>query len=307
MKKILFFFAVVAMCATSVQAQEAPAKKQTVIVDVFTVKAGANATYRSVVTGLRDKVISAMNKTQRINVIDVTTDSFFQQAAEDASSEAALNSMLSGNDIRQSASKNFEAKYAVLANVTNINATREKAEDGHTYFNGAIAISMKVINLEDGTVVHSKDYNYAGITGQIGDTEVAAVNNTANYLVAAVPRFIDTAFPITGQIIDILSEKKGAATEVYVNLGTAAGVKKKDKFEVYQIKTIAGNEMKTEIGDLTVTEVGGDAISTCKVSKCGEAISQSISDPDKVKIVIISRPKSNIGGAIGGFAKGMVN
>ncbi len=289
-------------------AQETTTTKQTVLVDVFAVKSSANATYRSVAKGIRDKVIAAMQKTQRVNVIDVTTESFFDKAAASATSEDALLASDAGAEIRKAASKKFEAKYAVTANIADIKAVRKKTDDGKTYFAGEISMTMKVINLEDGTVAHTKSFTYAGLTAQTGSTDVAAVNNTANYLIAAVPRFIDTAFPVVGRVLDIIAHKKEVATDVYVNIGSAAGVKPKDKFNVYQIKTVAGKEMRTEIGDLTIVEVGGEDISTCKVSKdCGAAIFQSIANPDKVKIVIVSRPKSNVGGALGGFAKGLVN
>ncbi|MFR9547141.1 MAG: hypothetical protein SNJ29_16435, partial [Rikenellaceae bacterium] len=176
-------------CATAVMAQE-PAAKQTVIVDVFSVKESINAkpqkitpdtdrsvahrimaeekakaTYRSTVEGIRNKVIAAMNKTQRINVIDVKTESFFNQAAKDSSSEEALVSALDGADIRQSASKKYEAKFAITAHVNDIRAVRKTTDEGTVYYTGEISMSMKVINLEDGTVAHSKDFNYAGLTG----------------------------------------------------------------------------------------------------------------------------------------------
>lgn len=317
MKKLILSIFAVAVCATSLFAQETTTKKETVIIDVFTMKQmtdtswssrqnNANATYRSIVNGIREKVIAAMVKTQRINVIDVTTNSFFQQAASGAASEEALNSMLSGNDVRQAASKEFEAKYAVQAHVTHIGATRNRTDDGKIYYNGEVSVAMKIINLEDGTIAHSKDYAYSGLTAQTGDTEVTAINNTVEYLAVAVPRFIDTAFPVVGQILDILEEKKGEAKTVYINLGSAAGIKEKDKFDVFQVKTIAGKEMRTEIGDLTVSEVGGEDISTCKVSKCGALICQSVANPDKVKILIISRPKSAAAAGMAAFGKSLV-
>ncbi|MFI3287412.1 MAG: hypothetical protein R3Y61_02950 [Rikenellaceae bacterium] len=307
MKKILTLV-LAFVCIFTANAQETTTSKEVLIVDNFTLPGAANSAYRAVVEGIRNKVIAAIVKSQRVEVIDAATESFFAEIQAASSSELALVSVLNGADLRESAFKKFGAKYGLTGHVSTMSAVKGKTDDGSIYFSGQISISLKVLNLEDGTIVHSKDYAYSGITGAIGDTETAAVNNTAEYLVAAMPKFIDNSFKVSGKIIAVQTEKKGVAKTVLIDLGSAAGVKAKDKFNVYKIETVAGREMKTEVGSLQVTEVGGVDISTAKVSgkECGPLVYKFINEPGSVELVLESTAKSGFGAGLAAFGKGLI-
>ena len=106
--------------------------------------------------------------------------------------------------------------------------------------------------------------------------------------------FVDEYFKMEGTILEVNSEKKGKAEEVYINLGSMNGVKEAQKFTVYAIREVAGREAKKEIGRLTVKAVEGDDISLCKAQKGGEEIMKAIRDEQPIKIV--SREQTLMGG-----------
>ncbi len=290
----------------TISAQESSDTKETMIIDYITVPKGIKPGYRALVNGIRANAIAEIIKTNKVNVIDVATESFFKEQQAAASSEDALNSAFAGEEVRVAASKQFGAKYALQGSVSHMNGVRNRLDDGTIYYSGELSISFKVINLVDGTLVHADDYKFSGITAQTSDTPENAVNKTADYAIVKIPNFIREAFPTTGKIIDVEEVKKGVAKSVYIDLGENVGVKKGDKFDVFQIKKLGSRTVQTEVGSLSVSEVAGEDVSVCKVSKCGELIMESLEDGSGVVLFIKSAKKSEFGATMGAFGKGLL-
>lgn len=272
-------------------AQDEAPKKDVVLMDRFTMSAGANDVYKAVVTGLRDKVIGAIQKTGRVDLIDVNAEALFQQAKQDATTEDALESALAGEEVRQQAVEQLHAKYAIQGHVSNLRGVRMRTDDGSYYWNGELAISLKVIDLTNGSVKATKSYNYSGITGATGDSDVAAVTNTAEYLVVAMPKFVEENFKAEGSIIDIPTVKKNEAEEVYISLGEDMGIQKGQRFKVFVKRMVANRESKKEIGMIAVKAVEGGDLSLCEVKKGGEEILDAFKK-DKDSVVIVSEKES---------------
>lgn len=306
MKKLILSLLMLCCVLTTVTAQESSATKETLIVDYLTIPKGIKPGYRALVDGIRANVIAEIIKTNKVNVIDVATEAFFQDQMDAAASEDALNSAFSGEEVREAASKQFGAKYALQGNISHMNGVRGKLEDGTIYYTGELSISFKVINLVDGTLVHADDYKFSGITAQTSSTPENAVNKTSDYAIVKIPNFIRTAFPTTGKILDVVEVKKGEAKSVYIDLGENVGIKKGDKFDVFQVKKLGERTTQTEVGSLSVTEVAGVDVSVCKVSKCGALVVQSLQEGSGVVLVLKSAKKSEFGATMGAFGKGLL-
>ena len=54
---------------------------------------------------------------------------------------------------------------------------------------------------------------------------------------------------------------------------------------VYQVKTIAGREAKSQIGKLRIEAVEGDDISRCKVQSGGKDIKECIDNGEKLVVM----------------------
>ena len=154
--------------------------------------------------------------------------------------------------------------------------------------------TLKVINPKNGTLIGTKTFQHSGLTGGTGGNKEEAIANTIKSAVYSMRDFVDEYFKMEGTILEVNSEKKGKAEEVYINLGSMNGVKEAQKFTVYAIREVAGREAKKEIGRLTVKAVEGDDISLCKVQKGGEEIMKAIRDEQPIKIV--SREQTLMGG-----------
>ena len=158
----------------------------------------------------------------------------------------------------------------------------------------SVSYTLKVINPKNGTLIGTKTFQHSGLTGGTGGNKEEAIANTIKSAVYSMRDFVDEYFKMEGTILEVNSEKKGKAEEVYINLGSMNGVKEAQKFTVYAIREVAGREAKKEIGRLTVKAVEGDDISLCKVQKGGEEIMKAIRDEQPIKIV--SREQTLMGG-----------
>ena len=159
------------MCGSMVNAQESSSQKDVVLMDRFTMTESANEVYQAVVTGIRDKVIAAIQTTGRVDIIDVNTTAIIKKADASAASESALESALASDEMRQEAVKQLNAKYAIQGHISNLRGVKGKHDDGSTYFTGELSISLKAIDLRDGSLVATKNYTYAGITGAMARSE----------------------------------------------------------------------------------------------------------------------------------------
>ena len=56
---------------------------------------------------------------------------------------------------------------------------------------------------------------------------------------------------------------------------------------VYEVKTIAGREAKSQIGKLRIEEVEGDDISLCKVQSGGKDIKAAIDAGEQLLVISI--------------------
>ena len=288
-KIVLLVFFVVYSLAGYCQNFDEPKGKPTVFIDYF--KRSSDAPF-SWVEGLRNTVIEGIQKMERVILIDVDA----QDALRIESQRRSSANISSGDDNemdRLSVMEELGAQFIITGQVSSMTAAY-KTRDGKGYYDGSVSYTLKVINPKNGTLIGTKTFQHSGLTGGTGGNKEEAIANTIKSAVYSMRDFVDEYFKMEGTILEVNSEKKGKAEEVYINLGSMNGVKEAQKFTVYAIREVAGREAKKEIGRLTVKAVEGDDISLCKVQKGGEEIMKAIRDEQPIKIV--SREQTLMGG-----------
>ncbi|WP_291529814.1 hypothetical protein [Bacteroides sp. UBA939] len=292
MKKSLFLVLCV-LCSVvgSAQDLDEPKGKPTVFIDYF--KRSGDVPF-AWVEGLRNTVIEGIQKMERVILIDVDSQDALRIESQRRSSE----NISSGDDNemdRLSVMEELGAQFIITGQVTSMTAAY-KTREGKGYYDGSISYSLKVINPKNGTLIGTKTFQHSGLTGGTGGNKEEAIAKTIKNAVYSMRDFVDEYFKMEGTILEVNSEKKGKAEEVYINLGSMHGVKDAQKFTVYAIREVAGREARKEIGRLTVKAVEGDDISLCKVQKGGEEILKAIRDEQVIKIV--SREQTLMGGIL---------
>lgn len=255
--------------------------KPVVYIEYFSRPANVDATLAE---ALRNKAIEGIQETNRVKLVDVASQSGLNSEEERRKAESAM-----GDATARTAEMNtLGANYIITGEIVSMGATERKDDKGKISYKGSVHWSIKVIDAATGTLKTTKSFAHEGLTGNTGDTPSAAISATCNYAKHSMDDFIDDTFPVEGLILKVETlNKKNAAQTVIIDLGTAAGVVKGQKFTVYLEADVAGEIALTEIGSLNAQEVISGKRSICKVIKGGDKIANAMNNEQK--LVIVSR------------------
>ena len=234
---------------------------------------------------LRDNIIQGIQETNRVVLVDVASQSSLANEEERRKVESAMSDVTA----RTAEMRTLGAQYIITGEVTSMAATRQTLSSGSVYYKGSVHWTIKVIDAATGTLKATKTFAHEGLTGSTGDTQNAAIASTCSYAKISMEDFVDDTFPIEGQILKIesLSKKNDKAETVYIDLGSARGIAKKQKFTVYIEVDIAGELSRKEIGSLSAQEVLSAKRTLCKVTKGGDKVLEASKAGQK--LVVVSR------------------
>lgn len=254
------------------------AQKPVVLIDYFEAPKSVTA---AGVTAVRSAVIAGINQMNRVQLIDVETESSLNMEGIRRSKESAI----ADETARLGAIRTLGANYIIRGTVSNVSGEYHKTDNG-SYYNGNIVFSLSVVNVENGVTVGTKNITYAGLTGNVGSTADEAVVSTLGRVKQSMDNFVNEYFKIKGTVVEMKeTNKKGdKATSLYISLGSDSGISKGQKFNVYQVKMIAGVESQEEIGSLTVEEVVAPTLSQCKVTKGGKEIMTAFRNGVEIRV-----------------------
>lgn len=273
MKKIIL--SVLAVCAGIC----AFAQKPVVVVDYF--HYSPNVTEAGV-AAVRSAVIAGIDAVNRVNLIDVESEATLMMEANRRNTELAMEDKTA----RVGAMKTLGANYVITGNVAKVGADFNKSDDGSSYYNGNIVFSLTVVNVEDGTVVGTKNVTYSGLTGNVGSTSDEAIVSTLARVKQTMDNFVNEHFKLSGQVVEMkeASKKGDAAKSLYVSLGSDVGVAKGQLLDVFEVKSIAGREAETNVGSVKVDEVVAGDLSECSVIKGGKEIMTAFQKGNELRV-----------------------
>lgn len=274
MKSFQFLVILLTLCSsTALQAQQKA--KPVVYIENFSYTVSIGSSY---VENLRNEIIEGLVATGRFIVKDVNSESslkgLFDKQTEDASN---------ADESQLVALRNLNANYVIQGHVTVLQSVAKKDSDGETYYDGQIAFSLKLIDVSNGTLIGSRNFNYEGtpltcLKGYARTVQEALTASIDCSIDKDMKSVVEEYFPLYGTILEISKEQKGEAKEVYIDLGSQDGIDKKQRFRVYLEREVAGRKSKKEVGDLEVDAVEGDDISLCKVKKGGKDIKIAVGE-----------------------------
>lgn len=147
---------------------------------------------------------------------------------------------------------------------------KEKATpyDNYAYVRATVTLTDLVHNEVIGAKQFANEMN--GCT--LDPLVEKALSESIDHFAKDVHKFLQSLFPVYGEILEKGLQKREKLKQVYINVGTDFGVYRGQQFYVYKVGNVAGRQTKTEIGRVKVEEVQGDDISLCKVTKGGDVI-----------------------------------
>lgn len=243
-------------------AQSETAGKETVYIDYFTKSSNVKS---SNVETLRNKIIEGFSATQRVKVIDVASNEILKAEALRRQETSAMGDATA----RKEEMSTLGAGSLIQGHVASIITTRKKNSEGKVSYESTVKFTIKVVDASTGTLSATESFENLGID----DTEETSVARCLDISKASINKFVQKYFKVEGTIVQVkdVKEKKGKkmAETVYINLGSANGVKNGQSFTVYEIVNIAGTLGEQEIGSVKVSQIMSESLSLCKVGKKG--------------------------------------
>ena len=234
---------------------------------VLTVENFTGSINPQAITMLRNQVIAGIQTSGRVDVIDINNEAALKAEQERRMKEEAM-----GDAGRVEEMKSLMSNCILKGNVDNFTVTQEqyKTLDGKmaTRYAATVNFSLSILNASNGTLVAQQNFTSqgTGATDQLASSSALSANG--KYL----ERFINNAYRAEGKVVELDDQDAKKVKTLYISLGTDDGVQKGQKIEVFKEVTIGGQVSKKIVGELTIQEVMGPAVSLCKVNKGGDVI-----------------------------------
>lgn len=291
-KRIIFI-------ALALFAMTAYAQKPRMYVKEFT---KANGVSQDDYSKVRAAVISALNLTERFELLDAATISSIAEEEERRQSESAIHDETARNEVKVTKANNY-----ILDGTVTACTVKSNSKDGKIAYTCVLTYSITVTDYANNTTVASKKFDHSptGLGGALGklldesSSAEGAKTSAINSIKTDIENFLIEEFPLRGEIYaEDFVTKKDKVVECYINLGTNVGVKDGDWFAIYEVQTKVGKTIEKEIGRLKVTEAD-EEISNCKVTKGEKEVKKALdryfenveNDPDTQLLKIKSIPE----------------
>ena len=188
-----------------------------------------------------------------------------------------------------------EGHVVVDALITNINASSSsntwKDKDGKTQvtttYTGLVEVVLTMKDAKTGEIIDNTSLRSRGLGSSSFSTSDKAIQDAIDGLSNNITAWLNKKAPLQANIIEGAAVKKDKQKEVYIDLGSSEGAYKGLHMGVYEVKTIAGREAKSQIGKLKIEEVEGDDISRCKVQSGGKDIKAALDAGQQLRVMSI--------------------
>lgn len=231
-------------------------------------------------------VLSTAVNVLATNTIYIQDESYIpllQATFEDAASSLGRITLL-GNDATDKAADEAAPGIKVDCQVNEMGYTTDipsKKNISMGTICGHIDCLLQIKDIHTGELLESKSFKRDGYEF----TTEAAIKDACKSIRKDFRKYLNSRYPLTGNILEKGLTKKDKVKELYINLGKDQQVQKNMTFIVYEVKEVAGREVKTELGKLKVTEANDGDISLCKVTKGGDRIGDALAQEKKLLVV----------------------
>jgi hypothetical protein len=290
MKKIIWTLAAVFCCIATASAQNA--------------EEGRNRTYNIVLDKVeythRDDKMSTGEAVSKLVTGILSGQTSVQATKYEADVKTAIIKGLSSSyryryneAMEKSGDGAEEGNLVVDATITNIQAKSSsrtwKDKDDKTQvsttYTGIVEATLNIKDAKTGNVVGSPTVKGQSSDFSSSSSSDKAIKDAIGRLTGSIASWLNKYKPLRANIIEGSTAKKNKQKEVYIDLGSSEGAFEGLHMTVYQVKTIAGREAKSQIGKLRIEAVEGDDISRCKVQSGGKDIKECIDNGEKLVVM----------------------
>lgn len=272
MKKSIILLMVAILGIFSGVAQEEPQGKPNVFFDYFKYPSSIPFVWAE---AIRNSVMDGIQKTNRVNLIDVDTKSTLAIERSRREQENAS----AGDDMdRLKVMTEEGANFLVTGIVTDVTSVEKFSDKGESLgYSASMAFTVKVIDPSNATTVFQESYTIpknmlADFIKRYGKSADESVQICAQSIPKEMKKFVESAFPTVGKIIELDEVKGDDVKSAYINLGSDNGMAKGAKFEVRVKRLVGGSTSLKMLGEAEVVDVESENLSKVKIKKGGKLI-----------------------------------
>ena len=183
---------------------------------------------------------------------------------------------------------------AVITNIQSRSSSRtwkdkdDKTQVTTTYI-GVVEAMLTLKDAKTGEVIATPTFNGQGMVSSSYSDSDKAIREAIGRLSNHITGWLNNYRPLQANIVEGAAAKKDKQKEVYIDLGSSEGAYVGLHMGVYQVKTIAGREAKSQVGKLKIEAVEGDDISLCKVQSGGKDIKAALDAGQQLRVVSIDK------------------
>lgn len=288
MKKFFLFSFTMLLGMLTVLAQDEPQGKPNVFFDYFDRPNNVSFVWAE---AIRNNVMEGIQKTNRVNLIDVDSRGTLAIERERREQDnASAGSDMDRMKVMTEEGANFLVK-GIVTDVTSKESFNSKGES--LGYDASLSFTVKVIDPSNGTTVYTENFKLpknlltsltSGITKGTAKSADEAVQNEAQNIGKEMKKFVEKAFPTVGKIVELDEVKGGEAKTAYINLGSENGMAKGAKFEVRVKRMIGGKASFKLLGEAEVTDVESEELSKVKIKKGGKLINEAMEAGQEVVV-----------------------
>ena len=297
LKRIVTITFAAVMFAATIWAQ-AEVRKPRLLIENFGCADGLS---RDMSDMVRMTVMSAINSTERFEVMDANSQALLDQEAVRRTSESAMADRGARTGDIVTKANNFILRGSLL-----LCATQSTVVDGKTRYTYSLGYSITLVDVENSRDIATETFSHgnAGVQNIVGGTGGKLLNHLSTYASQAdaikgglsliegdITDFLIKYLPLEGEVIAedylVKNDRIGAC---YINIGSGLGVKVGDNFAVMTAQVRAGRTIYQEIGRLKVKEVPDETLSYCFVTKGHRVLYETM---EEYKTMLAEDPNTN--------------
>lgn len=256
------------------------AQKPVLYVEYFSHNSSIGA---ATVEQIRSSVMTYINETHRVDLIDVASVPSLQVEAERRQSEA----LMADETARMSEMKQAGATHILQGYVSQLTVDKHRTDGSNptVYYKAIITYTLKVIDAETGKLKTTKDITLGRGFGDFanGSSPEEAVTAVLKSNRKKIEDFMNENFKLNAIVLaEEFTVKDDEIETCVITLGSDHGIEKGQPVDVFVVRMVAGRESQKLIGSLKVTEVLAGDLSQCKVTKGGKEIKTAMDEYQKV-------------------------
>ena len=156
-----------------------------------------------------------------------------------------------------------------------------------TYYTGVAEAMLTLKDAKTGEIITNTSFKGQGTTVSSFSTSDQAIRDALGRLSNRITEWLNKYRPLEATIVEAGAVKKDKQKEVYIDLGGSDGAFDGMHMGVYEVRTIAGHESKSQIGKLKIEAVQGPSISRCKVTSGNKEIKAALDAGQRLVVVTL--------------------